>query len=188
MGGPHLWYKVLLGRRDARTASKDAANTNLPAAFLSFSQLLSNFKAHGLGLRDLVALSGGHTLGFARCTNFRDRIYNDTNIDPNFAASLKKTCPPISGGKDSNLAPLDSTPAVVDTVYYRELMCKKGLLHSDQELFKGNGSESDRLVELYSMNPFAFAKDFKVSMIKMGNIKPLTGNRGEIRRNCREVN
>ena len=133
-----------------------------------------------------MALSGGHTLGFARCTTFRDRIYNDTNINPTFAASLRKTCPRVGAG--NNLAPLDPTPATVDTSYFKELLCKKGLLHSDQELYKGNGSESDKLVELYSRNPFAFARDFKASMIKMGNMKPLTGNKGEIRRNCRRVN
>lgn len=186
LGGPHLWYPVLLGRRDSRTASKDAANTNLPPPFFNFPRLLSSFNSHGLNLKDLVALSGGHTLGFARCTTFRNRIYNDTNINPTFAASLHKTCPRVGG--DNNLAPLDPTPARVDTSYYKELMCKKGLLHSDQELYKGNGSESDRLVELYGRNPFAFARDFKGSMIKMGNIKPLTGNKGEIRRNCRRVN
>ncbi|XP_061339523.1 peroxidase RIP1-like [Gastrolobium bilobum] len=186
LGGPHLWYNVLLGRRDARTASKDAANTNLPAPFFNFSQLLFSFNSHGLNLKDLVALSGGHTIGFAKCSSFKGRIYNDSNIDHSFASSLRKTCP-LSGG-DNNLAPSDSTPAKVDTVYYRDLLGKKGLLHSDQELFKGIGSESDRLVELYSMNPFAFAKDFKASMIKMGKIKPLTGNEGEIRCNCRKVN
>ncbi|KAL2333050.1 hypothetical protein Fmac_014263 [Flemingia macrophylla] len=186
LGGPLLWYPVSLGRRDSRTASRDAANTNLPPPFFSFSQLLSNFISHGLNLKDLVALSGGHTLGFAKCTTFRDRIYNDTNINPTFAASLRKECPRVGG--NNNLAPLDATPAMVDTSYFRELLCKKGVLHSDQELYKGNGSESDKLVELYSRNPFAFARDFKGSMIKMGNIKPLTGNMGEIRRDCRKVN
>ena len=64
---------------------------------------------------------------------------------------------------------------------------KSHFIHG-RELYKGNGSESDKLVELYSRNPFAFARDFKASMIKMGNMKPLTGNKGEIRRNCRRVN
>lgn len=186
MGGPHLWYNVSLGRRDARTASRDAANTNIPAPFFSFSQLVSNFNSHGLDLKDLVALSGGHTIGFARCTTFRNRIYNENNIEKKFAASLKKKCP--GNGGDNNLTPLDSTPARVDTMYYKELMCKKGLLHSDQELFKENGSESDKLVELYSTNPFAFAEDFKASMIKMSNLKPLTGSQGEVRFNCRKIN
>ncbi|XP_058744724.1 peroxidase RIP1-like [Vicia villosa] len=185
LGGPQLFYNVLLGRRDARTASKSAANTNLPPPTLSFSQLISNFKSHGLDLKDLVALSGGHTIGFAKCNTFRNRIYNETNIDPSFAASLRKTCPRKGG--DANLAPLDSTPTRVDTTYYRDLIYKKGLLHSDQQLFEGKGRESDKLVQLYSQSPLAFARDFKSSMIKMGNMKPLTGTQGEIRINCRRV-
>lgn len=179
----------MLGRRDARTASKAAANSNLPPPSFSFSQLVSNFKSHGLNVRDLVALSGGHTLGFARCSTFRNRIYNASNnniIDPKFAASSRKTCP-RSGG-DNNLHPFDATPARVDTAYYTNLLHKKGLLHSDQELFKGKGTESDKLVQLYSRIPLAFARDFKASMIKMGNMKPLTGRQGEIRCNCRRVN
>lgn len=187
-GGPHYWYQVLLGRRDARTASKAAANSNLPPPTFSFSQLVSNFKSHGLNVRDLVALSGGHTIGFARCTTFRNRIYNVSNniIDPTFAASVRKTCP--KSGGDNNLHPLDATPTRVDTTYYTDLLHKKGLLHSDQELFKGKGTESDKLVQLYSRIPLAFARDFKASMIKMGNMKPLTGRQGEIRCNCRRVN
>ncbi|KAK7305504.1 hypothetical protein VNO77_43410 [Canavalia gladiata] len=187
LGGSVYWYKVLLGRRDARTASKDAANSNLPPPFFSFSQLLGNFQSHGLDLKDLVALSGAHTIGFAQCGTFRNRIYNDTNIDPKFASAMQGICP--KSGGDSNLAALDrATPTRFDTSYYSALLYKKGLLHSDQELFKGDGSESDTLVKLYSKNPFAFASDFKASMIKMGNMKPLTGNAGEIRINCRRVN
>lgn len=179
-------YKVLLGRRDARTASRAAANSNLPPPTFSLSQLTSNFKSHGLNVRDLVALSGGHTIGVARCTTFRNRAYNETNIDSNFAASLRKQCPRRGG--DNNLATLDATSARVDTRYYSALLQKKGLLHSDQELFKGQGSESDKLVKLYSRSSLAFARDFKASMIKMGNLKLLTGRQGEVRRNCRRIN
>ncbi|XP_009369546.1 peroxidase P7-like [Pyrus x bretschneideri] len=184
LGGPT--YKVQLGRRDARTASVNDANRNLPPPFFNFPQLLSNFEAHGLNLKDLVVLSAAHTLGLARCTTFRARIYNDTNIDPKFAALAKKNCP-TSGG-DDNTRPLDATSKRFDTVYFEALLKSKGLLHSDQELFKGNGSDSDKLVQRYSKNSAAFGKDFANSMIKMGNIKPLTGNEGEVRLDCRKIN
>ncbi|KAL5580571.1 hypothetical protein UlMin_013013 [Ulmus minor] len=184
LGGPY--YEVQLGRRDARTASFNDANNNIPPPFFNFSQLLNNFQSHGLDLKDLVVLSGSHTIGLARCTTFRSRIYNDTNIDSSFAASLRKDCP-ASGG-DNNLKPLDFTTNMFDTAYYEALLSKKGLLHSDQELFKGDGSGSEKLVQKYSENLNAFAEDFSNSMIKMGNIKPLTGNDGEIRLNCRKIN
>ncbi|BFG33774.1 hypothetical protein CerSpe_200480 [Prunus speciosa] len=179
-------YQVQLGRRDARTASLNDANRNLPPPVFSFSQLLSNFQAHGLDLTDLVVLSAAHTIGLAQCGTFRARIYNDTNIDPNFAASARKNCP-SSGGND-NTEPLDATTRRFDTVYFKSLLQKRGLLHSDQELFKNNGTDSDKLVLKYSRNPFAFARDFSASMIKMGSMKPLTGNDGEVRLNCRKIN
>ncbi|KAG6631093.1 hypothetical protein CIPAW_13G066400 [Carya illinoinensis] len=180
-------WLVSLGRKDAKTASRDDANTNLPPPVFNISQLLSNFQSHGLDLKDLVVLSGGHSIGLARCITFRGRIYNDTDIDPTFASSLQKGCP-LSGG-DNNTAPLDATTRILDNVYFKSLLETKGLFHSDQELFKNiTGSESDNLVKHYSTNPSDFAKDFGASMIKMSNMKPLTGNEGEIRMNCRKVN
>ncbi|XXG39940.1 hypothetical protein AAC387_Pa01g0772 [Persea americana] len=181
-------YQVLLGRRDARTASMDAANKNLPPPFLDFPALLSNFQSHGLSIQDLVILSGAHTIGLARCTTFRNRIYNDTNIHPAFAAALRMHCPPTPPAGDDNTTPLDRTTALFDTVYFYDLLQQEGLLHSDQQLFKGDGSASDGLVRYYSANPKAFLADFGVSMIKMGNMKPLTGSEGELRMNCRKVN
>ncbi|CAN1155724.1 Peroxidase 4 [Linum perenne] len=193
LGGPSYSYQVPLGRRDARTASLAAANNSLPPPTFNFSQLISNFQSHGLNLTDLVALSGGHTIGLARCATFRNRIYNetnsiynDTNIHPRLAATLQRTCPPTGG--DNNLKPLDQTPAWFNTDYYSALIRNRGLLHSDQELFGTGNSASDRLVMTYSTNPFKFAADFAASMVKMGNIQVVTGTDGEVRKNCRVIN
>ncbi|GMP89877.1 hypothetical protein CsSME_00041250 [Camellia sinensis var. sinensis] len=184
LGAP--WYQVQLGRRDSLTASLNDANNDIPPPFFNLSSLLSNFQSHSLDLKDLVVLSGGHTIGLARCTTFVARIYNDTNINPNFDATLKKICPVNSGGNKT--FPLDATTTVFDTVYYQDLLQQKGLLHSDQQLFDGGNSETDDLVRYYSNNPYAFGEDFGVSMLKMGNLKPLTGSNGQIRMNCRRVN
>ncbi|KAI3474269.1 hypothetical protein Pfo_029057 [Paulownia fortunei] len=161
--GPY--WKVQLGRRDSTSASINTANTDIPSPFMDLPALINSFNKQGLNVKDLVALSGGHTLGFAQCLLFRNRIYNETNIDSTFASQRRATCP--RNGGDSNLAPLDPTAALFDTKYFGNLVMKKGLLHSDQELF--NGGETD-------------------SLVKMGNIKPLTGNQGQIRYNCRRVN
>ncbi|PHT35956.1 Peroxidase 2 [Capsicum baccatum] len=139
----------------------------------------------GLDEEDLVALSGGHTLGFAQCFTFRNRIYNETkNIDSTFVSQRQANCP--SSGGDSNLASLDPTPSLFYSKYYSNLMSTKGLLQSDQALF--SGGQMDELVKTYSTNLGTFSKDFGKSMIKMGNIKPLIGNQGQIRVNCRKVN
>lgn len=173
-----------LGRRDSRTANLNAANSQIPSPFASLSTLISQFSAKGLSARDMTALSGAHTLGFSRCVAFRSRIYNETNINPTFAATRRANCP-ASGG-DNNLSPLDGTPARFDLNYYQSLVSQRGLLHSDQELF--NGGSQDALVRTYSTNRATFFSDFAAAMVRMGNISPLTGTNGEIRRNCRVVN
>ncbi|KAK9167978.1 hypothetical protein Syun_000118 [Stephania yunnanensis] len=95
LGGPT--WNVKLGRRDARTASQAAANSAIPPPSLNLTQLTSNFAAQGLSQSDLVALSGGHTIGFARCVSFRAHIYNDANIDRNFSLIRQGSCPRPAG-------------------------------------------------------------------------------------------
>ncbi|KAB5539060.1 hypothetical protein DKX38_016593 [Salix brachista] len=183
VGGPS--WAVKLGRRDSTTASRDLANTDLPAFTASLDTLISGFQKKGLTARDMVALSGSHTLGQAQCFTFRDRIYSPRNIDAGFASTRKRRCP-LTGGQ-ANLAPLDLvTPNSFDNNYFKNLMRNKGLLHSDQVLF--NGGSTDSIVTEYSRNPAKFSSDFASAMIKMGNIHPLTGSAGQIRRICSAVN
>ncbi|XP_042483332.1 peroxidase P7-like [Macadamia integrifolia] len=184
LGGPS--WTVELGRRDSTTASLAAANSSIPAPTLNLSALISNFKGHGLSVKDLVALSGSHTIGLARCTSFRSRIYNDSNIDASFAKLRRSKCP--KSGSNNSLANLDAvSPTHFDNYYYKNLLGGKGLLHSDQELYNGS-SRTDYLVKRYVHEPSVFFSDFAEAMIKMGNIKPLTGIKGEVRLNCRKVN
>ncbi|KAK7324671.1 hypothetical protein VNO77_28419 [Canavalia gladiata] len=183
VGGPS--WEVTLGRRDGETASQSAANNEIPSPFSDLNTLISMFAAKGLSARDLTVLSGGHTIGQAQCQFFRSRIYNETNIDTNFATSRRSICP-VSGG-DTNLSPLDTlTPNAFDNNYYTHLVANRGLLHSDQLLF--NGGSQDALVTTYSTNNAAFFTDFAAAMVKMSNIAPLTGTSGQIRKNCRVVN
>ncbi|XP_043723696.1 peroxidase P7-like [Telopea speciosissima] len=184
LGGPT--WDVQLGRRDSTTASRTTANNDIPSPALDLSALISNFKKQGLDTKDLVALSGAHTIGFAKCSLFKNHLYNETNIDPNFASARKSTCPP-SGG-DDNRAPIDPTASQFDTQYFQNLVKRRGLLHSDQALYSGGSGTIDALVKSYSSDSKTFYADFAKSMIKMGNINPLTGKKGQIRVNCRKVN
>ena len=107
------------------------------------------------------------------------------SIDPLYATSLKPNCPSIGG--DDNLAPLDvTTPTYFDNAYYKNLLRKKGLLHSDQLLF--NGGSTNFQVGAYSSDSASFLTDFANTMVKMGNLSPLTSIRGQIRKNCWKVN
>ncbi|XP_038723551.1 peroxidase 4-like [Tripterygium wilfordii] len=185
LGGPT--WNVKLGRRDSRTASQSAANNNIPPPTFNLSQLINSFNSVGLSTRDMVALSGSHTIGQARCTSFRARIYNETTIDASFAQTRRSNCPRTAGSGDNNLAPLDlQTPTSFESNYYKNLINRKGLLHSDQQLF--NGGSTDWIVRTYSNDEKTFNCDFVAGMIKMGDISPLTGSNGEIRKNCRRAN
>lgn len=131
--------------------------------------------------------SGAHTIGQARCTTFRGRIYNENSLDDSFAQKIQSNCPSTNGTGDDNLAPLDlQSPTSFDNNYFSNLVNNKGLLHSDQQLF--NGGSTDSIVSTYSSNPSNFASDFAAAMIRMGDISPLTGSNGEIRMNCRMIN
>ncbi|PIN15750.1 Peroxidase [Handroanthus impetiginosus] len=183
LNGPS--WAVALGRRDSTTASLSAANSQIPGPGLNLNALITSFSNKGFNARELVALSGSHTIGQARCTTFRNRIYNEANINASFATTVQANCP-RSGG-DNTLSPLDNvSPTVFNVDYFRNLISLRGLLHSDQQLF--NNGSTDAQVRAYSTNSAAFFNDFANAMVKMSNLSPLLGTNGQVRRNCRRTN
>ncbi|KAL2520489.1 Peroxidase 72 [Forsythia ovata] len=190
-GGPS--WEVPLGRRDSRSASLSGSNSNIPAPNNTFQTILTKFKLRGLDIIDLVALSGSHTIGNSRCVSFRQRLYNqsgnakpDPTLDQFYASQLRARCP--QSGGDQNLFFLDFvTPTKFDNSYFKNLLGSKGLLNSDQVLVTKNQISLD-LVKKYAENNEVFFEQFAKSMVKMGNISPSTGFRGEIRKNCRKIN
>ncbi|KAK6930304.1 hem peroxidase [Dillenia turbinata] len=186
-GGPS--WEVQLGRRDSLTASKTEANNNIPAPNSTVSILLTKFEAVGLSLADMVALSGAHTIGKARCSTFSARFdskrgSNAPEMNMEFLESLEYLC----SESNTTLAHLDLvTPTRFDNQYYVNLMNGKGLLFSDQVLMIGD-ERTRQIVQTYVDNLDIFFEDFKISMLRMGRLNPLTGNKGEIRRICRSIN
>ncbi|WJX82282.1 NAD(+) salvage pathway protein [Trifolium repens] len=177
-------WSVPLGRRDSTTASLNSANSDLPAPFSDLSALTNAFSNKGFTVSEMVALSGSHTIGQASCRTFRNRIYNETNIDSSFGTSLQANCPTACG--NLNLSPLDTTtPNKFDNAYYKNLQNLKGLLHSDQVLFDGS---TNAQVNSYATNHLSFRTDFANAMFKMANLSPLTGSSGQIRQFCGRVN
>ncbi|XP_077222696.1 peroxidase superfamily protein [Tasmannia lanceolata] len=188
-GGPT--WEVPMGRRDSLTASKAAANNNIPAPNSDVATLISKFQNVGLSQKDMVTLSGAHTIGKARCTTFQSRLngagLETPGLDKDFLTSLQELCSD-SIVNNTTLAELDLvTPATFDNQYYINLLSGEGLLTSDQALVVGVGGTRD-LVQSYVEDPLKFFEEFKASMVKMGSLKPLTGIGGEIRRNCRSLN
>ncbi|XP_048327218.2 peroxidase A2 [Ziziphus jujuba] len=191
-GGP--CWTVLLGRRDSLTANLTAVNDFIPRSIDPLDQLKNKFAVLGLNTSDLVALSGAHTFGRAQCLFFRQRLFNfngtgapDPTLNTTYLAELQQLCP--EGGNTSVLANLDpTTPNVFDNNYFSNLQALKGLLQSDQILFSSDGADTVEFVNKFRASQRAFFESFVDSMIKMGNLSPLTGTDGEIRQNCRRIN
>lgn len=125
---------------------------------------------------------------------FRQRLYNqngnnqpDVTLEKTYYSGLKARCP--KSGGDNNISPLDiASPVKFDNTYYKLILYGKGLLSSDEVLLTGKVAKTMELVKNYAADESLFFHQFANSMIKMGNIKPLTGSNGEIRKNCHFIN
>ncbi|XP_041018779.1 peroxidase 64-like [Juglans microcarpa x Juglans regia] len=184
-GGPS--WEVPKGRKDGRT-SKASETTQLPAPTFNISQLQQSFSQRGLSMDDLVALSGGHTLGFSHCSSFKNRIHNfnstheiDPSMHPSFAANLKSVCPKNNKAKNAGTS-MDPSSTTFDNTYFKLILQGKGLFSSDQALL--DFPKTKDLVSKFASSQEAFTKAFVNSMIKMSSI---TGGQ-EIRKDCRVVN
>ncbi|XP_066364229.1 peroxidase 2-like [Miscanthus floridulus] len=167
-GGPR--WRVLLGRRDGTTTNVQSAN-NLPSPFDSLDKLQEKFRNVNLDDTDLVALQGAHTFGKVQCQFTRQNC--------------------SAGQPQGALENLDQvTPTVFDNKYYGNLLHGQAQLPSDQVMLSDPMAPTTTapIVHRFASNQKDFFRNFVASMIKMGNISPLTGKDGEIRKNCRRVN
>uniref|UniRef100_J3LIT3 Peroxidase n=1 Tax=Oryza brachyantha TaxID=4533 RepID=J3LIT3_ORYBR len=182
-GGPS--WVVPVGRRDGRVSLASETTTALPGPTASFDQLKQAFHGRGLSTKDLVVLSGGHTLGFAHCSSFQNRIQQqgvDPALHPSFAATLRRSCPPNNTARAAGSA-LDPTSSSFDNTYYRMLLTGRGLLSSDEALLTHPKTRAQ--ISLYAASQPAFFRDFVDSMLRMSGLNNVAG---EVRANCRRVN
>lgn len=186
-GGPN--WTVRLGRLDSLTASQEDSNQIMPSPRANASSLIDLFNKYNLSVKDLVSLSGSHSIGQGRCFSIMFRLYNqsgtgrpDPAIEPGFREELFKQCP--QGGDENVTMNLDSTPYIFDNQYFKDLVGGRGFLNSDETLY--TFAATRRYVRYFSKNQSAFFNAFVEGMLKMGDLQ--SGRPGEVRRNCRVVN
>uniref|UniRef100_A0A6N2KWK5 Peroxidase n=1 Tax=Salix viminalis TaxID=40686 RepID=A0A6N2KWK5_SALVM len=180
-GGPD--YDVPLGRRDGLNfATQNATLQNLPPPFANADTILSSLATKSFDPTDVVALSGGHTIGISHCSSFTDRLYpaQDPTMDKTFANNLKCICP-ASDTNSTTVLDIRS-PDNFDNKYYVDLMNRQGLFTSDQDLYTNKKTRC--IVTSFATNQSFFFEKFVVAMIKMSQLSVLTGNQGEIRASC----
>lgn len=186
LGGPS--FSVELGRRDGLNSKASNVEANLPKPTFNLNQLNTIFSKHGLSQKDMIALSGAHTVGFSHCDQFTNRLYSsrvDPTLDPTYAQQLMSGCP---RNVDPNIVlALDTqTEHTFDNLYYKNLVNGKGLLSSDQVLFTDGASRST-VVE-FANDGSKFFDAFVVAIKKLGRVGVKTGKEGEIRRDCSKFN
>ncbi|KAL2620062.1 hypothetical protein R1flu_000267 [Riccia fluitans] len=139
VGGP--WWPVALGRKDGSVSVDLLADGNLPFPVLNFTLLVDNFARKNFSAREMVVLSGAHTIGKSHCNGILPHLYNftgadnaneiDPAMDKGFAAFLKQKCPQ---GNRTNTIFLDSTAHKFDRAYYKNVLAGRGVFITDSAL------------------------------------------------------
>lgn len=183
-------WEVQTGRKDGLVSRASETAGNIPGPNANFTSLLRNFQSKNLTLKDLVVLSGAHTIGVGHCSIINRRLYNftgrgdtDPALNAAYAALLKSQCPP--GDTVATVGMDPGSSATFDNHYYQALKQGKGFFQSDAALLTDTRSSKIVGKLLGSSN---FLTEFGQSMKKMGAIEALTGAAGEIRKICAVVN
>ncbi|CAN6452166.1 unnamed protein product [Victoria cruziana] len=191
-GGPS--WTVPTGRRDGTISSSTEALNNIPQPTMNFTTLKQNFANKSLDVKDLVVLSGAHTIGIGHCQFVTNRLYNftgkgdqDPSMDPNYIANLKQfKCKTPT----DNTTILEMDPGsfrTFDKHYYTNLVKRRGLFTSDASLLT-DSTASSYVSELLNGPLENFYSEFSASMLKMIQVEVKVGSAGEIRKVCSKVN
>ncbi|KAJ4830635.1 hypothetical protein Tsubulata_036744 [Turnera subulata] len=187
VGGPR--WEVQKGRKDGLISRASRVPANIPLVNHTVSHLISLFKSKGLSVLDMVALSGGHTIGFSHCKEFMTRIYGynktfeiDPSMDQGYAHSLRDTCP--KKHLDPTVVAVNdaTTPFIFDNAYYHNLKKGLGLLATDQMLVLDPLTQG--YVDMMATDQQIFFDYFAAAMIKLGQVGVKIGSDGEIRQRC----
>nr|AHL39112.1 class III peroxidase [Populus trichocarpa] len=188
-----LKWTVPSGKRDSTTACRAAANAFIPAPFDTLRERFTNVSLSNN--TDLVSLPPASTFGRVSTFFFLIKLIklNTSKLHDKKASTIDIDMLQIICGEEKILlliTDLDpTTPDTCDSNYFSNLQVERGQLQSDQELFSTPGADDViALVNAFSANQTSFFESFVESMIRTGNLSPLTGTEGEIRLNCSVVN
>ncbi|KAJ9549126.1 hypothetical protein OSB04_021669 [Centaurea solstitialis] len=189
-GGPS--WKVPTGRRDGLISNASEALSQIPAPTDNITILIQKFANKSLDLKDLVLLSGAHTIGIAHCPAFSNRLYNFTGVgdrdpalDSEYADNLRSRKCTTPNDTTTRVEMDPGSRKTFDLSYYSLLLKRRGLFVSDSELTR-NSNTLTYINQLLQGSVANFFSEFATSMEKMGAIE--SGATGEIRRNCAVVN
>ncbi|KAJ4832602.1 Peroxidase 21 [Turnera subulata] len=188
LGGPRIEMKT--GRKDSKQSWAAEVDQSIPNHNDTLSSVLSRFQSIGIDAEGTVALLGGHSVGRVHCVNLVDRLYPtvDPTIDPDYANYIKGRCPTPNPDPQAVLYARNDreTPMILDNFYYKNLLKNKGLLIVDQQL-ASHPITAPYVQKMAADNDY-FHQQFSRAALLLSENNPLTGDQGEIRKDCGYVN
>ncbi|KAE8731574.1 Peroxidase 21 [Hibiscus syriacus] len=188
LGGPRIEMKT--GRKDSKESYFSEVENSIPNHNDSIQSVLSRFRSIGIDTEGTVALLGAHSVGRVHCVNLVHRLYPnvDPTLDPDYAEYLKGRCLSPNPDPESVLYSRNDreTPMIIDNMYYKNLLKHKGLLMIDQQLT--SDPTTSTFVEKMAADNGYFHDQFARAVMLLSENDPLTGDAGEIRKDCRYVN
>ncbi|KAK3432051.1 hypothetical protein EUGRSUZ_E04056 [Eucalyptus grandis] len=188
LGGPQIPLKT--GRRDGRRSRADVIEEHLPDHNESMSVVLERFAKMGIDTPGVVALLGAHSVGRTHCVKLVQRLYPEVDpaLNPDHVEHMLYKCPdPIPDPKAVQYVRNDrGTPMIFDNNYYRNILDNKGLLLVDHQLAVDKRTKP--YVKKMAKSQNYFFKEFARALTTLSENNPLTGDKGEIRRQCNVAN
>ncbi|RCV17074.1 hypothetical protein SEVIR_3G194700v4 [Setaria viridis] len=192
------WYDVETGRRDGNLTVAEYVENDLPPPDSNIVDVKTFFSVKSLNSKDIAVLFGCHSIGTSHCGPIQKRLYNftgsmdqDPSLNPDYAAELKKLCPPPrpgvddDGGEGKTKVPLDpGSNYTFDLSYYRHVLATGGLFQSDGSLLHDPVTRGYVEKVAKAKSPDEYYADFAAAMVKMGRTDVLVGDLGEIRPTC----
>ncbi|KAM6585734.1 hypothetical protein CsatB_012736 [Cannabis sativa] len=188
LGGPYIPLKT--GRRDGRRSRAEILEQYLPDHNESMSVVLDRFASMGIDTPGLVALLGSHSVGRTHCVKLVHRLYPEVDpaLNPDHVEHMLYKCPDsIPDPKAVQYVRNDrGTPMILDNNYYRNILDNKGLLQVDHQL--ATDKRTKPYVKKMAKSQAYFFKEFSRAIKILSENNPLTGTKGEIRKQCNLVN
>ncbi|KAL3644499.1 hypothetical protein CASFOL_009679 [Castilleja foliolosa] len=180
-------FKVAAGRRDGLASLSKNSELNLPFPESTAQQMTELFQRKGMTLEEMIVLIGAHSIGAAHCTvvagRFRDPEKSKV-IDHGYLIKMQLMTMCQNDTQDLAFDPYSQQK--MDSRFYKELLKNRALLESDQNLVLQPNANG--FMEKYVNDQKGWLTSFTAAITKLGGIEVLTGNQGEIRKQCRFVN
>ncbi|KAL3636383.1 hypothetical protein CASFOL_020930 [Castilleja foliolosa] len=180
-------FNMAGGRRDGLASLAKNGELNLPLPESTAQQMIELFQRKGMTIEEMVVLIGAHSIGAAHCTvvagRFRDPEKSKV-IDRGYLMKMQVMTMCQNDTQDLAFDPYSQQK--MDSRFYKELLRNRALLESDQNLVLEPNANG--VMKKYVGDQNGWLASFTAAITKLGGIEVLTGDQGEIRKQCRFVN